>query len=77
MDLISKYDLIERIVNTEDESLLQQIKHLLESEESESWEDLDPALKASITRGVRQADKGLGKPHSAVIKQLRKKYPKQ
>ena len=76
MDLISKYDLIERIVNTENETLLNQVKHFLEEEEAESWENLNPALKASIKRGVAQAVKGQGKPHSEVMKQLKKKYYK-
>ena len=77
MDLISKYDLIERIVKTEDEVLLQQVKQLLDEEDAESWEDLDPSLKASINRGIAQADKGEGALHKKVIAQLRKKHIKK
>ena len=76
MDLISKYDLIERIVKTENEVLLNQVKHLLEEEETESWNDLNPALKASIKRGIAQADKGKVSPHSEVMKRLKKKMGK-
>jgi predicted transcriptional regulator len=76
MDLISKYDLIEKIVNTENETLLNQVKHLLEEEETESWENLAPALKSSIKRGLAQVGKGKVTPHNEVMKRLRKKYGK-
>jgi predicted transcriptional regulator len=77
MDLVSKYDLIEKIVKTDNEILLQQVKHLLEEEEAESWEDLDPELKASIKRGLKQADNGEVTPHKKVMKEMRKKYLKK
>jgi len=76
MDLISKYDWIEKIVKSENETLLNQVKHLLDEEEAEPWENLSPALKASIKRGLNQADKGEINPHAEVIKRIRKKYGK-
>lgn len=74
MDLISKYDLIEKIVNTENETLLHQVKYLLEEEEVEGWENLHPKLKTSINRGLKKAANGEGTPHEKVMKDLRKKY---
>lgn len=71
MDLISKYDLIEKIVRTDNEMLLQQVKHLLDEEEAESWESLSPALKTSINKGYKQSKTGGVKPHSKVIEELR------
>ena len=76
MDLISKYDLIEKIVKSENETLLNQVKHLLEEDETESWANLSPALKSSIKRGLAQADKGQLTPHKEVMKRVRKKYAK-
>ena len=76
MDLLSKYDLIEKIVKTDNEVLLNQVKHLLEEEETQSWASLSPALKASIKRGLEEADKGLVTPHNEVMKRLKKKYRK-
>jgi predicted transcriptional regulator len=76
MDLISKYDLIEKIVRSDNEVLLSQVKHLLEEEEVESWDDLDPALKASIKRGLSQVEKGKISGHDEVIKRLKKKHQK-
>ena len=76
MDLISKYDLIEKIVNTENTTLLNQVKHLLEEEEVESWASLNPGLKASLKRSLAQSDKGEVTAHSKVMKGLRKKLTK-
>jgi len=76
MDLISKYDLIEKIVKTENETLLNQLKNLLEEEETESWESLAPALKNSIKRGLTQAAQGKTTPHSEVMGRIKKKYRK-
>ncbi len=76
MDLISKYDLIEKIVNTENERILNQVKHLLEEDETESWENINPDLKASIKRGLAQADKGKVSPHNTIMKRIRKKFSK-
>jgi len=77
MDLISKYDLIERIVQTTDEAVLIQLKHVLDEQDAESWEDLDPEFKASINRGLKQADNGKVIPHKEVMDRIKKKYLKK
>ncbi len=76
MDLVSKYELIEKIVQSNNEVLLQQVKHLLEEEEAESWENLDPALKSSIARGINQSNKEQVTPHARVMKSIKAKYRK-
>lgn len=77
MDLISKYDLIEKIVHTDNEILLQQVKTLLEEEEVPSLEDLDPTLKAALRKSLKQSDRGEGTPHAVVMKRLKKQYLKK
>lgn len=74
MDLISKYNLIEKIVHSENETLLQQVKNLLNEEETESWENLNEDLKASLKRGLAQSAKGKVAPHNKVIKKIKNKY---
>lgn len=77
MDLISKYDLIEKIVQTTDESILWQVKHVLDEQDTESWEDLHPKLKESLKRGLKQADNGQVTPHNEVIARIKKKFLKK
>ena len=43
----------------------------------ESWDDLDPALKASLERGLKQADNGEVIPHEEVMAYIRAKYLKK
>ena len=77
MDLLSKYDLIEKIVQTNDEQVLWQIKHLLEEDQAESWEDLDVDLKESLNIALEQSRKGMRTPHSQVMAGLKRKYAKK
>ena len=77
MDLISKYELIEKIVKTDDQVILQQVKHLLDEEEVESWDKLPAELTESIYRGLKQSAKRQVLPHSKVMKEIKKKYLKK
>ena len=77
MDKVCKYSLIEKIVNTDNEVLLQQVKHLLDQEEAEDWDGLPEELRNSIQEGVDQMDRGEGIPHDVVMKEIRAKYLKK
>ena len=74
---VLKYELIEKIVQANDVKLLQQIKHLLEKGETNSWKNLDPALKSSIKKGLAQADKGEVIPHEIVMAYFKNRYFKK
>lgn len=77
MDLISKYDLIEKIVQTTDENILWQVKHVLDEQNTESWDDMHPKLKESLKRGLAQSDKGEVRLHEEIWPKLKKKYSKK
>jgi predicted transcriptional regulator len=70
MDSTLKYQLIEKIVQTNDESLLQEIKVLLESASGDWWEKTSQAERESIERGIQQADRGEVIPHEQAWSQL-------
>ena len=57
--------------------IYKYLPRTLEEEETESWEDLDPALKASINRGIKQSDAKEGTAHTKVMAGFRKKYLKK
>ncbi len=73
---LKKYELIERLVLTEDELLLKQVEAILEGSGIEFWDDLNPKLKESINRGLEQSRQGLGTPHEEVMKEFRSRLPK-
>ena len=70
MDSTLKYQLIEKIVQTNDESLLQEIKALLESASGDWWEKTSQVERESIERGIQQADPGEVTPHEQAWSQL-------
>ena len=66
-----KYELIEKLVITDDELLLEQIGAILEGNTLQVWDELNPKLKEALNRGLDQSKKGLGTPHAEVMKEAR------
>ncbi len=73
MDKAEKDALVKKLINTEDDAILDQVKIIL-SDDKDFWSSLNPKLKASIERGIEQSDKGEVTPHAEVMKQFRDKY---
>ncbi|HEY5824918.1 MAG TPA: hypothetical protein VIT44_11155 [Cyclobacteriaceae bacterium] len=71
-----KYELIEKLVLTEDEAVLQQVKELLEGNATFFWNELAPKLKESINRGLEQSDNNIGFSHDESMKQARARLQK-
>jgi hypothetical protein len=44
--------------------------------EVESWENLDPELKASLKRGLSQSGKGQVTAHGEAMKKIKKRFKK-
>jgi len=74
MDKLEKEALLKQLMNTEDDALLNQVKEILNFNESDFWKNLNPVLKTSLERGIEQADKGDLTPHSEVMKKFRDQY---
>lgn len=76
MDTEQKYRLIEKLVLSEDENLLSQIQQLIEGNELQFWDEMNPKLKASIKRGLEQSKAGMGVAHEDAMKGYRAKLGK-
>ncbi len=70
MDSTLKYQLIEKIVQTTDESILQGIKALLESASGDWWNTISEAERAAIDEGLAQADRGETLSHEDAMRQI-------
>ncbi len=70
MDATLKYQLIEKIVQTNDESVLQEIKALLESASGDWWNTISEAERAAIDEGLAQADRGETLSHEDAMRQI-------
>ncbi len=73
MDAKEKYTIIEKVVQTKDEAVLNQIKEILEFNEETFWKEINPVLKASLQRGLDQSNREEGIPHEEVLNTLKNK----
>ena len=67
-----KIELVKRLLDTDDEAVLQQLKQVFESYENDFWDELPEHVKAGIERGKKQADAELFTPHQTVMKKYEK-----
>lgn len=76
MNAKEKSELIEKLTKSNDEDLLSQIKAILDGNQRQLWDELNPILKASIQRGVDQSNQRIGMVHEEVMKEYRVKVRK-
>ena len=68
-----KIKLVQTILNLESETVIKQIKAVLENNTTDFWDEMPDEIKASVMRGIKQADKGEFKNHDEVMKKLASK----
>jgi hypothetical protein len=76
MDIISKYKLLEKLMQTQDDALLDQVKVILIGSDKDFWEDLDTKTQESILRGKAQSLAGNTRPHQQVINEINARFIK-
>jgi hypothetical protein len=65
---MEKIDLVRRLLDTDDKSILQEVKNVFESHEKDFWTSLPKYVKDGIIRSKKQADAGQLTPHEEVMK---------
>ena len=76
MDITLKYKIVEKIIQIEDEVVLNEVKALLGLSEKDFWDDLPEEVKESINVAKAELDRGEGIPHEEVMAEVRKRYLK-
>jgi hypothetical protein len=73
MDLqTEKIELAKRLLETDDEVILLQIKKVFENNDKDFWNELPEHVKAGIEQGKKQAAEGILTPHDEVMKKYAK-----
>jgi hypothetical protein len=67
-----KIDLVRRLLDTDDKSILQEVKNVFESHEKDFWAGLPKYVKDGITRSKKQAEAGQLTSHDEVMKKYAK-----
>jgi hypothetical protein len=70
-----KLELVNKIIHTEDLSVLIKINKMLSDEILEDWWDLLPEeVQESIIEGIKDVDEGRVYTHEYVIQEAKQKY---
>lgn len=68
-----KLQLMKMLLETEDKSLLVQIKALFEArKKGDIWDEWDDEVRADVEEAIRQADAGELIPHDKAVTMLKK-----
>ena len=74
MDIALKHQIAERIIQSDDETLLNEIKSLVGLSEGDFWNDLPHHVKESINKAKEEMDRGEGIPHAEVMAEVRARF---
>ena len=70
-----KLDLVQKILNTKNPSLLLKINTIFQKEvEKDWWDQLPPEVQESIFEGIDDIEKGEIYTHEQVIQEAKQKY---
>lgn len=75
MDIKQKYQIVEKIIQTDDDVLLSEIRELL-GLAGDFEEDLPEVVKKNIQDAKGELDRGEGISHEEVMKQARERFLK-
>lgn len=66
---------LHKYIEQANEHSLYWIYEILRTDTEEDWWDtLPPELQASINKAIEQLERGKGRPHEDVMKEIREKY---
>jgi predicted transcriptional regulator len=78
MDTKEKNDLVKKILDIEDDAILDQIKAIIgDEEDNDFWNELPDHVKAGIQQGKAELERGEGIPHEKVMAEIKSKYLKK
>ena len=69
-----KIELVKMILEIEDKTILKNVAELVKASQTDWWDKISDAEKASIEEGLAQADRGEMIPHEKVMKKIKAKY---
>jgi predicted transcriptional regulator len=78
MDAKDKNALVKKLLDIEDDAILDQIKAIIgDEEENDFWDELPDHVKSGIQQAKVELERGEGIPHEKVMAEIKSKYLKQ
>ena len=76
MDITLKQQIAEKIIQSEDDVLLNEIKSLVGLSENDFWDELPAEVKMAINQAEAELDRGEGIPNSEVMNEIKGRFLK-
>jgi len=70
----TKLELMQLLLSTQKEEVLQKVKDVFEQEAVDFWDELDLDERAAISEGLTQLDNGQHLSHEDVREEIQKKF---
>jgi len=77
MDIALKYKIVEKIIQSNDEGLLNEIKSLIGLSEDDFWTELPAEIKQAVNKAKDELDRGEGIPHAQVMSEVKNRFLKK
>ena len=74
MDIKIKNKIVEKIIQSDDEVLLNEIKSLVGLSEGDFWNELPDEVKQSVNKAKDELDRGQGIEHSKVMEKVKSRF---
>ncbi len=74
MDIALKYRIVEKIIQSNDDTLLNEIKSLVGLSEDDFWTELPAEVKQAVNKAKAELDRGEGIPHGQVMAEMKDRY---
>jgi len=74
MDIVSKYQIVEKIIQSNDDSMLNEVKSLLGLSEGDFWNGLPAEVKSAIGKAKDELDRGEGIDNVQIMAEIKARY---
>lgn len=74
MDIASKYRIVEKIMQSDDDILLNEIKSLVGLSDGDFWNNLPDEVQQAVNRAKAELDRGKDIAHSRVMAEMKARY---
>lgn len=74
MDIKMKNKIVEKIIQSNDEILLNEIKSLVGLSEGDFWNELPDKVKQSVNKAKGELDGGQGSEHTKVVQKVKSRF---
>ena len=74
MNIAIKYKMISKIINSDDEKVLNAVKSLLKIDDTDFWDGLSVEDQGAIDEGLYQLDNGRHVSHKLVQQEIRARF---